>query len=62
MMAKQMFFAGYDESELERAKAILKEELRKLRTYEELDGEVRIGMKAWVGIGHKKGDESYSPI
>ena len=57
-----MFFAGYDDEELERAKLMLKEELRKLRTFEEGDDGVRIGMKAWIGVGWKKGDEMEVPV
>jgi hypothetical protein len=62
MLAKGMFFAGYSEEELERARPVLKDELRKLRTYEELEGEVIISMKAWIGIGWKKGDEGEVPV
>ncbi|KAF2503040.1 S-adenosyl-L-methionine-dependent methyltransferase [Lophium mytilinum] len=56
-MAKGMFFAGFDEEELGRAKEVLKEEMKGLRTFEEIEGGVRVGMKAWVGIGWKRGDE-----
>jgi hypothetical protein len=56
-MAKGMFFPGFDEEELVRAKVAFKEEMRSLRTYEEGDWGVRVGMKAWIGIGWKKGDE-----
>ncbi len=62
MLAKQMFFAGYDDEELESAKLNFKKELRKLRTFEEVDGGVRIGMKAWIGVGWKKGDEQEIPV
>lgn len=54
MLAKQMFFAGYSDEELEKAKPIFKDELHKLRTFEEVDGGVRIGMKAWIGFGWLK--------
>lgn len=62
MLAKGMFFVGYSEEELERAKPILRKELEKLRTFEEADGGVRIGMKAWIGVGWKRGDESEVPV
>jgi hypothetical protein len=62
MLAKQIFFAGYSEEELDRAKPVFKEELRKLRTFEEVDGGVRIGMKAWIGVGWRKGDEGEVPV
>jgi hypothetical protein len=52
MLAKQMFFAEYNEEELVRAKSAFREELQKLRAYEGVKGGgVRIGMKAWIGIG-----------
>jgi hypothetical protein len=55
MLAKQMFFAGFSEGELVEAKSAFKKELQKLRTYEEVEGGgVRIGMKAWIGIGGEK--------
>ncbi|KAG4440101.1 hypothetical protein IFR05_004398 [Cadophora sp. M221] len=57
MLAKQMFFSGYSEEELVRVKIIFKEEVQKLRTFEVFDGGVRIGMKAWIGRGWKRGDE-----
>ncbi|KAF4617030.1 hypothetical protein G7Y89_g15119 [Cudoniella acicularis] len=58
MLAKGMFFGGYTDEELVEAKGILGEELKRLRTFEvDGDGGVRIGMKAWIGIGWKKGDE-----
>lgn len=62
MLAKQMFFAGYGEEELEKAKPIFKEELRKLRTFEEVDSGMRIGMKAWIGVGWSKRDAREVPI
>lgn len=57
LLIKEMFFKGYSDEELERARPVFREEVRKLRTFEERDGEVRIGMKAWIGMGWKKGDE-----
>lgn len=58
MMAAPMFFGGYSEEELFRAKPILKQKLREVRTFQELEGgAVMIGMKAWIGVGRKKGDE-----
>jgi hypothetical protein len=63
MLAKQMFFAGYNEEELVEAKSAFRKELQKLRTYEKIEaGGVRIGMKAWIGIGWKKGYESEVPV
>lgn len=66
MLAKQMFFAGYDDEELERAKPLFGEELRRLRTFEELGGGsgggVRIGMKAWIGVGWKSASEQGFPV
>lgn len=62
MLAKQMFFSGFSEEELERAKSIFKEELSKVRTFEEINGRVRIGMKAWIGVGRKMGDETEVPV
>jgi hypothetical protein len=63
MLAAPMLFGGYSEAELSQAKPILKEELTKLRTFEELEGgAVRIGMKAWIGVGWKKGDEKEVPL
>lgn len=62
MLAKQMFFAGYSEEELERVKLIFEEELSKLRTFERVEGGVRVGMKAWIGVGWKKGDEKEIPV
>ena len=63
MLAAPMFFGGYSEDEISRAKPILEEELTKSRTYEELEGgAVRIGMKAWIGVGWKKGDEKEVPL
>lgn len=56
MLAKQVFFAGYSDEELARAKLLFREELRKLRTFEEeANGGVAIGMKSWIGVGWKRG-------
>ncbi|TVY92212.1 Methyltransferase [Lachnellula willkommii] len=63
MLAAPMLFRGYSEEELSRVKPVLREELTKLRTYEALEGgAVRIGMKAWIGVGWKKGDEKEVPL
>jgi hypothetical protein len=63
MLAKQMFFAGYSEEELVEAKSAFRKELQKLRTYEEVEGGgARIGMKAWIGIAWKRGDENEVPV
>lgn len=43
MLAKQMFFAGYSDEELERAEGVFREELRKLRTFEEWSGGRELG-------------------
>jgi hypothetical protein len=58
MLARQMFFAKFTDAEIKKVKPIFKDKLRKLRTFEKFDGGVRIGMKAWVGIGRKFGDEN----
>jgi hypothetical protein len=57
LLASGMFFPGYTDEELQRAKLLFRDELRKLRTFEEQDGLVRVGMKAWIGVGWKRGDE-----
>lgn len=57
MLGSSLFFPNYSDEELTQAKAVLREELQKLRTYEVSDEGVRIGIKAWIGIGWKKGDE-----
>ncbi|KUJ19165.1 S-adenosyl-L-methionine-dependent methyltransferase [Mollisia scopiformis] len=62
LLAKQMFFSGFSDGEMENVKGIFKEELKKLRTFEEVEGGVRIEMKAWIGIGWKKGDELEVPV
>ncbi|KAI9731228.1 MAG: hypothetical protein M1834_005421 [Cirrosporium novae-zelandiae] len=62
MLAKGMFFPGYSDQELQRAKSLLREELQKTRTFEKVDGGVRIGMKAWIGVGWKRGDETDVPL
>jgi hypothetical protein len=62
MLAKGMFFSGYSIDELESVKILFKDELQKLRTYEKFEGGVRIGMKAWIGVGWKRGDEDKVPV
>jgi hypothetical protein len=62
MLAKGMFFSKFTSEEIEKVKPILKEELQKLRTFEKLEGCVRIGMKAWIGVGRKLGDEDEVPV
>jgi len=63
MLAKGMFFPGYSDEELRKAEEILHGELRNCRTYEEVEGiSVGVGMKAFVGVGWKKGDEGEVPI
>jgi hypothetical protein len=62
MLARQMFFSKFTAEEIEMAKHRLKEELQRLRTFEKFEGGVRIGMKAWIGIGRKLGDEDEVPV
>ena len=63
MLTKQMFFAGYNEEKLVKAKSKFWKELQKPRMYEKVeDGGVRIRMKAWIGIGWKRGDENGVPV
>ncbi|KAE9367870.1 S-adenosyl-L-methionine-dependent methyltransferase, partial [Stipitochalara longipes BDJ] len=57
MLAKGMFFSRFTEEEIERVEPILREELGRLRTFERWEGGVRVGMKAWIGVGRKMGDE-----
>lgn len=57
MLAKGIFFGGYSDEELRRAQPIFGRELRALRTFEEGEWGVRVGMKAWIGVGWKRGDE-----
>lgn len=54
-------FRGYSEEPLGKAKNLMKEALRKCRTFEEYEDGVRIGMKAWIGVGWKRGDEQEVP-
>ncbi|KAJ9663103.1 hypothetical protein H2201_005774 [Coniosporium apollinis] len=61
LLIKEMFFKGYSDEELERARPVFREEVRELRTFEERDGEARIGMKAWIGMGWKRGNEGEVP-
>ncbi|MCJ1377327.1 hypothetical protein MMC17_000421 [Xylographa soralifera] len=56
MLAKAVFFQGYSDEELGQAKVLFMAELRKLRTFEEGEGGVRIGMKALIGVGWKRDD------
>lgn len=62
MLARGMFFSRFTKEEIERVKPILKEELQKLRMFEMVEEGVRIGMKAWIGIGRKSGDEDEVPV
>jgi hypothetical protein len=62
MLARRMFFKRFTDEEIEKVKPIFKEELQKLRTFEKFDGDVRIKMKAWIGIGRKLGDENDVPV
>lgn len=62
MLARGMFFSKFMSEEIEKVKPILKEELQNLRTFERFEGGVRIGMKAWIGVGRKLGDEDEVPV
>lgn len=63
MLASPMFFPQYSEEELSKARLLLKEKVQRLRTFEVLEGGgVRIVMKAWIGVGYKKGDENEIPL
>jgi hypothetical protein len=46
VLVKEVFWKGYSDGELEMAKMVFREELRKLRTFEENEGVVRFEMKA----------------
>ncbi|KAI9820044.1 MAG: hypothetical protein M1827_006615 [Pycnora praestabilis] len=65
LLAMPMFGGvEYTAEELEKAKVVFGEELRKLRTFEvqeDGDGGVRIGMKAFLGIGWKREDAKDVP-
>ena len=61
MLAEGMFFPGYSEEEVERAKPLLRGELQQVRSFKRANGRVGIGMKAWLGIGWKQGDEQETP-
>ncbi|MCJ1401713.1 hypothetical protein MMC11_004930 [Xylographa trunciseda] len=56
MLAKPFFFAGCNDEELSKAKALFRVELRKLSTFEERMDGVRIGMRALIGVGWKRDD------
>jgi hypothetical protein len=62
MLAREMFFSKFTNAEIEKLNPILKEELQKLRKFERFDEGVRIGMKAWIGVGRKLGDENEVPV
>ena len=63
MLGSRMFFAGYSDEELGKAKSLLGGAMEKTRTFERFeDGRVRVGMKAWIGVGWKKGDEGETPL
>jgi hypothetical protein len=61
MLGGHIFFPGYSGKELERAKSIFTMELQRLRTFQEVEDGVRIGMKAWIWVGWKKCDEREVP-
>ena len=61
MLAKQVFFAGYSDERAGEGKPAVRGGggglcLRGLRTFKEVDGWVRVGMKAWIGVGREKGE------
>ncbi|RDL33705.1 Uncharacterized protein BP5553_08073 [Venustampulla echinocandica] len=63
MLAKGMFFGGYSDEEILRVGLIFREEVKRLRTFEVLEsGVARIGMKAWIATGWKKGYEKEIPL
>jgi len=59
MLATGTFCRGFSDEELTRLKPVLKDEMAKLKAFEEVqvgegwEGEVRMKMLAWVGIGWK---------
>jgi hypothetical protein len=53
LLGKDMFFKGYSEEELAKLAIVLKDEVRKLNTFEETDEGAKIGMKAWLAIAIK---------
>lgn len=61
MFASQAYFQKYSEEEMVKARAVMREALRKCRTFVEDEDGVRIGMKAWIGVGWKRGDEKEVP-
>jgi hypothetical protein len=55
LFLKEMYFKGYSEVEIAKVKGLLKEEVRKLKAFEELEGGgVKVGMVAWVGFAWKE--------
>ncbi len=53
MGAKDMFYKGYSDEEVERLPEVLKEEVKKLESYDEREDSVGIKMVAWVGFAWK---------
>ena len=63
MLGSRMYFGGYSDDELGKAKDLLGGESMNVRTFETLeDGTVQIEMKAWIGVGWKKGGEGERPL
>lgn len=53
LVVKEYIFKGYSEDEQGKVPGILGEEIRKLDTYQDLEGGVRNKMIAWVGFAWK---------
>ena len=53
LVVKEYIFKGYSEDERDMLPGILAEEIRKLDTYQELEGCGRNKMIAWVGFAWK---------
>jgi hypothetical protein len=62
MLARRMFFSKFTDGEIKKVKPVLKKDLQKLPTFEHFERGVRIGMKAWIGVGRKLGDENEIPV
>jgi ubiquinone/menaquinone biosynthesis C-methylase UbiE len=52
-LAKMMMLPGFNDEEILHAKGLMGDEIKRLDTYQEVDGVVRIMMKAWIAIGWK---------
>lgn len=58
MLAKKMFFPEFTDAEIEMARQLLVEKFTKTRTFEQTKNSVKMGMKAWIGMAWKRGDEA----